>query len=154
MSKKLLIKQLVEKLRTDTGSGGLVSLTTHSTSDIRIARDKQLRKDDTPFLGVMLVDTFPSLGADVTFLKRSLIAIKAYSRDEVKSIDISDRVTFLFDDESGGNTGFYDFSDSSGVSIRMSRYKRTMDSDFDDDTEVWASPVLVEAFWCTQSCGS
>jgi len=147
MSKKLLVKYITEKFRTDTGAGSLVAITGHLITDIRIARDKQPVKEKLPYLGVMVFQSIPLIGSDVTHAQKSRIYAKGYAVSELVAVDIADRVEVLLKPEkSGAVTSYYDFS-GTDVSIRDTRWKSTSLPDYDDKLSVWHVLVEFDITW-------
>lgn len=151
---KQLLKQIIEKLRTDSGSSDrLVELTKHRSNRIRIGRDTQARKDNTPYLGVMIFQSIP-INNSTTFMQFSRLYFCAYSRDELTAISIADRIETLLDNESGTTRSYYDFSGSSAgeVRTRSTRFKGRLEPEFEDKTEVWTIKVEADVIWDTSPC--
>jgi len=151
---KQLIKQVIDKLRTDSGAADrLVELTKHRTNRIRIGRDKAPRKDHTPYLGVMVMSSVP-INESVTSVQTARVRFTAYARDELTVFDIADRIEILLDDESGTNISYYDFSGSSSgeVSTRSTRFKTRAEPEFDEDTDVWSILVEADVIWASKPC--
>ena len=149
-----LVKQVIDTLRTDTGAGSLVSLTTHTgiaPNGIRIARDSPPVKRRVPFLGVRVETTLPLIGVDATMVKKSRIAFRCYSTNEILAEQIADRVEELLDVRTGLDSaiGYYNFS-GSDISVRMSRWANRVGADFDEETDVWNSVVGADVIWVTQ----
>lgn len=154
MSKKLLVKYVAEKLRTDTGAGSLVELTNHASNNIRIARDRQPTKEKLPYLGVLVFQSLPQVGSDVTHLQRSRVHFKSYSSSELKAVDIADRLETLLQPEKDGATdAYYDFSGGS-ISNRQTRWKSTGPPEFDEDVDVWKVLVEADLIWVNVACGN
>ena len=151
---KQLIKQIIEKLRTDSGGADrLVELTKHRTNRIRIGRSVAPRKDHTPYLAVEIMSSSPLIDS-VTSVQTAKVRFTSYGRDELTIFSIADRIEVLLDDESGTNKSFYDFSGSSAgeVSTRSSRFKLRGESDFDNDTDVWSMFIEADIVWVSQPC--
>ena len=153
---KQFIKQLVEKLRTDSGGAGrLVELTKHRTNRIRIGRDMAPRKDHTPYLGVAVMSSIP-VNEAATSVQVARVRFISYAREELTAFDIADRIETLLDDASGTNRSFYDFSGSSAgeVSTRSSRFKTRGEPDLDAKTEVWSIFIEADVIWDASTCPS
>jgi len=148
MSQKLLIKQILTTLRSDTT---LCSLTGHSSTNIRIARDSPPVKARTPFLGVSIFDSFPLLVVDVSNLQRARVWFNCYAAVELTVIDIADRVENLFHTNSANNTNYYDFS-GGGVSTRMTLFRSRKRTEYDDKTDVWSTLLQADAIWVNSAC--
>lgn len=147
----LLLGRIATVLRADTGAGSLVTLTGHSTSDIRIARDKPPVKGKLPYLGFIIFDSAPLMGPDLTHLQRSIVRFKCYSSDDLKSIQIADRLEDLFN--VSDPISYYDFSDSgSGISTRMTRFRRRYEIEHDNDLDVWNTMIDVNFTWIDSTC--
>ena len=153
---KQLLKQIVEKLRTDSGGADrLVELTKHRTNRIRIGRGFAPRKDHTPYLSVSITASTP-INESATFIQTARVRFTVYARTELTAFDIADRIEVLLDDESGTNRSFYDFSGSSAgeVSTRSSRLKERSEPELDGDTEVWNIFVEADVIWASSPCPS
>jgi len=151
---KQLIKQVVEKLRTDTGGADrLVELTKHRANRIRIGRNFAPRKDNTPYLGVSITASTP-INENATFIQTARLRFNVYARTELTAFDIADRIEVLLDDESGTNKSYYDFSGSlvGEVSTRSSRLKERSEPELDNDTEVWNIFVEADVIWASSPC--
>ena len=149
MSKNLLVKQIVEKFRTDAT---LVVLTGHGTSDIRIARDKQPVKEKLPFLGATIFQSIPLISADVTHLQRSRVYVRSYAVYDYTAAEIADRVEVLLQPEkTGAVTSYYDFS-GTNISNRDTRWKSTSLPDYDDKTGIWDVLVEFDVTWVNLTC--
>lgn len=151
---KQLIKQIAEKLRTDSGGAGrLVELTKHRTNRIRIGRDMAPRKDHTPYLGIAIMSSVP-ITESATSVQVARVRFISYARDELTVFDIADRIEVLLDDESGTNRSFYDFSGSLAgeVSTRSSRFKTRGEPDLDAKTEVWNVFIEADVIWTSSPC--
>lgn len=148
MSTSKLIDALVIKLRTDSP---LVALTAFSTTNISIVR----AKPPVPAKDISLVVSeelsIPSLGAYATFLKDSLICIKPIAKSELTCDNISDRVIDLFDQISGGNVAYYDFSNNF-VTINNASTFKVENKKYDDASDRWSKEILVKVTWLPVGC--
>lgn len=149
MSQKELVKQIAETLRLDAT---LVALVEHTSSDIRIARDRPPIKAKLPFLGIRVFESNPLVSGDVTHFQIARIHFKAYGLNETNIIDIADRLDLLLQPErSGASNAYYDFSGGS-ISTRSTRWKTRGLRDFDDETDVWNEIVEADIVWVPQAC--
>lgn len=152
MSKLQLAHAIVDKLRTDTGAGSLVTLTGHGTIH-KIARDEPPVKDRLPFLGVSIPTSVVLLQTgDVTKLQKATVQFRCYANTEPAAELIADRVETLLH-SSDDNTSYYDFSNSN-VSTRQVRFKTRMGSDFDEKADVWTGIVEASVIWLSSPCPS
>ena len=149
---KQLIKQIVEKLRTDSGAADrLVELTKHRSNRIRIGRNMQPRKANLPYLGVEIEQSIP-LNPSVTSIQVADVRFGCYSADELTAIDIADRIEVLLDDSTGTNRSFFDFSGSVSGDVRnkSTRFVSRDGIDFDEDNDVWSINVYADVIWDSQ----
>ena len=166
MSRQLqLNRQIVEKLRTDTGADNLVDLTKHGVGGVfRIERDTPEGREKRPFLGVSVFRSIPLIGSDATQVKKSRVFFHCVASNEIICEKIADRMEFLLHDETGeANTGFYDFSgpaipgyvtSAADISNRMTRWKDRNDAEKDQDTDEWEVRVEADVIWVDQPCGA
>lgn len=153
MSQEKLLKQVVEKLRTDAT---LVSSTGHDptkSNGYRIARYEPPVKGRLPFLGVEMFISTPLMLSDVPQLQVSRFYFHCYASSELTSIRIADRMEALLNPEeavSTANTEYYDFS-GTDVSNKMTRFKRR-EREFDEDTDSWNDIVEADIIWLNQPC--
>jgi len=151
---KQLIKQICEKLRTDSGSAdALVTLTNHRADRVRIGRHLQPRKDHTPYLGVEISSSIP-MNNQVTCMQKARVHFHAHARSELTAFDIADRIETLLDNESGAPQAYYDFSGSGFGEVRVadSRLKERNAPEFNGKTEVWTIIIEADLIWSTQPC--
>lgn len=152
MSQLLLVKAITDKLRADTGAGSLVTLTGHTSSNLRIARDQPPVKALTPFLGVLIVDSPPLIGVDATHVQKARVLFKSYSVEELTVWKLCDRMGTLLHDITGNpNTGYYDFSNTD-ICTRQTRYAGRTEPTFDSKTEVWVGIVEADVIWVNVPC--
>lgn len=150
---------IVDKLRTDTGAGSLVTLTTHDVTDprkFRILRDRPPVKGESPFLGVKIFQSVPLSDDGPSHIQVARIHFRSYSGKDLTAMQIADRVEHLLHarDEQvadGTNIGFYDFS-SVSISNRQTRWKSRDVSDFDNETDTWMTLVEAEVIWVDEPC--
>jgi len=153
-----LLAAIVTKLRTDTGSGSLVDLTGHLSSDpnsYRILRDKPPKVAEVPFLGVQITQSVP-LSETATYLQVARVYFACYAGDALTSIKIADRIEHLLhgraeDASAGTNRGYYDFSNQY-ISNRQTRFKIRSEPDFDEKTDVWTTVVEADVIWLDVPC--
>jgi len=148
MSQKELLTQLITKLRTDAT---LVSLTGHTSSDMRIGRDSPGTKPKKPFLGILLFQSVPMLGADVTNLQRAVTWITAYSTKELTCIDIADRVEKLLHVDNPTNLTYYDFTGGT-ITNKMTRFVSRSRQLKDQNTDTWSITIKANVMWLDQTC--
>ena len=151
---KKLLKQLIDKLRPDSGSSDtLITLTQHRDDRIRIGRYMQPRKDHTPYLGVEINNSIP-MNNVVTQLQKARIHYCAHSRNELTAFDIADRIEQLLDNQDGAAHSYYDFSGSSHGDVRVldHRLRERNAPEFNGKTEVWTIVVEADCIWSTQPC--
>ncbi len=153
MSKLALIKAVVETLRYDTGIGGLVKLSEHTASDLRIAREKPPVKGRLPFLGVSIPVSVPLMQSDVTQLQRITLEFSCHAASELVVEQLADRLEVLLhkNEDSKVNTSYYNFS-TDDVSTRMTRYTDRNGPDFDATTKIWTSIVRASVIWTGSPC--
>lgn len=150
MSTSKLLDALVIKLRTDST---LATLTSYSASNITIVRAKPPVPAKETSLVVSEDFSIPSLGAYATFLKDSLLCVKAISKSEITCDDIADRVVDLFDQISGGNVAYYDFSNSQ-VTVNNAAPFKIENKKYDDASDKWSKEVLIKVTWLPIACPS
>lgn len=149
---KQLIKQVVDKLRTDSGAADrLIELTKHRSNRIRIGRDMQPRKGNLPYLGVSIMSSIP-INVSVTSVQIAAVRFSCYSTTELTAIDIADRIEVLLDDSSGSNRSFFDFSGSVAGEVRnkSTRFSSRDGIAFDDEKDVWSIFVYADIIWDSQ----
>lgn len=151
---------IVDKLRTDTGAGGLVELTHHDASSpakYRILRDQPPTKGKLPFLGVAIYQSTPLMDDGPSQVETARVYFHCYSTSDLTAITIADRLENLLhakaEQLSLTNVGHYDFS-SSDISNRQTRWKSRDVPDFDDETDVWHVLVEADVIWIAEPCGS
>ena len=157
-----LYKAIVEKLRTDTGSGSLVELSGHdatSANGYAIGRSKPNVAERLPYLGVKILQSLPLVeGGSVTHVQRARISFLCSAESELTAIRLADRIEKLLhwkvEDDAARKpaTGYYDFSNTD-ISTRSVRFKsRTPEPDFDEDSDVWTDAVEADVIWVSQPC--
>jgi hypothetical protein len=152
-----LLKSIVAKLRLDTGTDSLVARTNHSSSNIRIARDRPILKSETPYLGVFVSQSVPVMGDGPDILEQARVHFRAYAAKELTSMQIADRLSYLLQGWSqhsaSPNTGYYDFSSvSDGISNRHTRYAGRDGQLFNDKTDVWNTLIEADLIWTNKAC--
>ena len=164
MGQKALLKAIADKLRSDTGAGSLVELTKHDASDpnkYRIARQKPVKKADTPFLGISIFQSVPVSDDGVSHQQRARVHFRRFGAKELTAIEIADRMDTLLHakteqaaaptGKTGTNVGYLDFSNTS-ISNQQTRWKNRDEPDFDDDDDVWIVLVEADLIWVDEPC--
>jgi len=89
----------------------LVSLVQHSSANPAIGTSFPEAKSPKRLLAFQLFNARPITG-NVTQIKVMRIDILAFCVKKVQSIDIIDRIEYLFDNPGASNADYYDFSDT------------------------------------------
>ena len=150
MGQTHLTAALVDGLVADTT---LVTLTGHTTANLRIGMDGPIVAERTPFLGVKVIASPPLMpGGDVTQLQNARVQFKCSARAQETAVAIADEVEALLHNSAGSaNTGFWDVSDGT-VRVRQARYANRVGPEYDGDQKVWTIVVEAQLVWLDQAC--
>lgn len=143
------IAAIVDKLRLDAT---LVSLTTHTTGDKRIAADMPLTAPKVPYLAVNEGTQFP-LDSDVpTKFKRAEVDFIAITSANNKLVcqQILDRLEVLL--HSSDNTSYWNISNASLRNLSTKFVSRDY-PEYNKDANVWVGSVTVQFVWVGEPCG-
>lgn len=132
-----IYKAIIDKLRSDTGSGGLVELSGHSTTDPRISRYFPRMPAKDPFLGVRISGIRELTPESYGQVYEARAFFLASSASELKVMKINDRLAYLFFKKREavgvpGNREYYDFSDSN-VCARNLIWESQNNTEYDED---------------------
>lgn len=139
MSDVNLLKALVTSLRTESDLVALVG-----GENTNITRVPKPDKISVPLVGVRIASS-TALSKDVTSWKRYLVGIGGYAAVERDAMDIGDEIVSIFDDLSGTNRSFYDFTDSD-IKVRSSRWIRRLPRRKDENETIsyWVDENVIE----------
>jgi hypothetical protein len=152
MREENLYSAIVTKLQADTGSGSLVALTGHTGSNIRIARFRPKQLPSLPFLGIWIADTSRAIEDGPGVIYSSLVFFTSYSKDDLTSIKLSDRIQVMLEsaEKSGtSNRGFLDFSDSK-ICNYSTRFLGREPKDYNDERDVWNLLIQASVVWSSK----
>lgn len=140
---------LHERLVADTGVGSLVNLTGHTESSPRILRERPRVSDRTPVLTFCCDTTTPLVRSADAPLFETMVVFGIYAKEEVKCLQIADRLTALFISgtmwSSAANSGL-DISNLSIVNA-STRLRSREELVFSDEYEVWETLVRSQFRW-------
>lgn len=146
-----LIGAFVTKLRTDTGSGSLVTLTGHDATKpngYRIFASQTPTKERIPCVTVEFERSVPVVRG-ITALERAIFRLCAFSTDAVLSARIGSRLRKLLGTTS--NTSYYDFSDTN-VTIKSVNILPTQRESYKGEEGYQEYTVVCEVFWSDTPC--
>ena len=149
MGQEHLTAALVKALQADTG---LVLLTKHTTTNIRIGKDMPPVAERTPYVGVKVVTSPPLIPDTVTQLQNARIQFKAVSKEDLTATKVADRLEALFHAASkASNLGYWDASDGT-VRFRSFRYVNRQGPEYDVELKVFTVTVEASCIWLDQAC--
>lgn len=142
---------IISKLRSDSGTGGLVSLLGHSNNDLRIGRYFPRVAAKDPFLSVRLSGIRPLAEDSFAQVYEARGFFLASSSSELKVLKINDRLAELFfknREATGtpGNREYYDFSDSN-ICARNLIWETQNSTEYDEDENYYLGITRGTLIW-------
>jgi len=139
---------LANACRADnSGANSLVSLTSHSVNDFRIARGQPPFKAKYPFLAFYDRTTFPFVNDSHTGWYKTVVEFYCIDKTDVKAIQIADRLDTLFR-PANANQGkqYWNITDAK-IQNNQTRWEQRDKPELDDDTSVWMVTVTASFVW-------
>lgn len=121
----------------------LVTLTGHTVSKPKIFRVYPDLNRPKKSLAFELVNATP-ITSNCTHLLKFTVDFVSFCSEEKDSIDIVDRVSYLLHDPTGGNVGYWDFSDSN-IRVHNSQYVTRLGSMYLPKLELYFHGVRMSA---------
>ena len=139
MSHVNICKELADKLRTETS---LLSLLGSDAN--KIFRTPLPGVVVPPCVGFTIMGS-TALDKSITVWKKYLIKISGYALTEVAAMKLGDAVQQLFDDRSGTNRSYYDFSGELAL-VKSTRWQRRLLAQYheDENEPYWENGNLIE----------
>jgi len=150
MSQAKLFGAIADKLRQDTGVGGLVELTGHTASDIRIARGNILTERKNPFLSIGIEASSPVISEGGAQTQRAVIKFSAYAAKDIDCLRLADRMEELLLFYGRNNREYYDFSNDE-ICNQSTKFQKRMRRVYDEDCDTWMCSVLASITWVIKS---
>lgn len=135
MSQASLLEQVVTTFRADST---LVTLTDHTSTDLRINRALPQYKAKKSGLYIRVVNQSPTL-VDLSSVLRTTVAAEAVGFPEVTAIQIADRVTSML--QASSNTEYLDFT-GNGIITKSTTFSRRGERYFNDKADIYVDPVF------------
>jgi hypothetical protein len=151
-SMKSFYQSLQEELTSDTGSGSLVTLLSHSESTPRILRSMPQVDDRAPCLTFLCDYTEPFVDdADVSGLMESLVVFGVWDQNPVNCMEIADRLVYLILSgtmcSSPSNKGLNITNPSLSIVNLSTRLKSRDELKFSDEYDIWGSLIRCVFRW-------
>lgn len=162
-----LLRALCEKLHMDRETGGLVGLlggdlTETSFHGIMGISKAEVCKQGSAFLAMDLEVAEPLLPSGCApFVQEGFISLTACAcgtDSKFRVLKILDRLEALFIGTAGAdapecpdNTWYCDFSNCE-VNVRMARFARRSNVDYDSDTANYCGSIDIHVIWCCSPC--
>lgn len=145
---KLFLKAIADKLRTDTGVGSLVTLTSHTASNIRIAAESPKIAARYPFLGISDEVSFPKISnSPATEYKETTIKFSCVDTNKINAIDIADRLEVLLHIAGADQHEKYYTVTDSNIMNCMTKFITRVKPVHDEDIDSWTVEILADFTW-------